>query len=189
MLPADGPGAEGFSNLALLALVTSVPALLSYLLSLTWLITAALAVLTFFPLLASFWYLSSCLTPRKNEKVKLPGRPIEFYLNFLKASDRHKYKGRNKIPIDTFQTLYFNGDVEFKGDCLEVLEYRHDWASFHFTLNIFKFFLFSFIPEVILHTRSQGKFSLHSYTPRETQANKATFNRRRASSQPLRPRR
>ncbi|PMD37842.1 cyclopropane-fatty-acyl-phospholipid synthase [Hyaloscypha variabilis F] len=166
ILPADGPGAEGFSNLALLALFISVPALLSYLLSLTWLITAALAVLTFFPLLASFWYLSSCLTPRKNEKVKLPGRPIESYLNFLKASDRHKYKGMNKIPIDTFQTLYFNGDVEFKGDCLEVLEYRHDWASFHFTLNIFKFFLFSFIPEVILHTRSQDEEQVRNHYDR-----------------------
>jgi hypothetical protein len=115
------------------------------------------AIITFFPLLASFWYLSSRITPRKNHKVKLPGRPIESYLDFLKKSDIEKYKGRKKIPIDTFQTLYFNGDVEFKGDCLEVLEYRHDWASFHFTLNIFKFVLFNFVPEVILHTRSQGK--------------------------------
>jgi sphingolipid C9-methyltransferase len=162
VLPADGPGAEGFSNLALLTLLTSGPCLLSWLLSLSWLLTILIALLTFFPVLASFWYLSSRLTPRRNEKVKLPDRPIESYLNFLKNSDRQKYRGRNKIPIDTFQTLYFNGDVEFKGDCLEVLEYRHDWASFHFTFNIFKFFLFSFVPEVILHTRSQGKISFSS---------------------------
>ncbi|KAE9368159.1 S-adenosyl-L-methionine-dependent methyltransferase [Stipitochalara longipes BDJ] len=166
ILPADGPGAEGFSNLALLTLVTTVPVFLSYLLCLTWVVTALLTLLTFFPLLASFWYLSSRLTPRKNEKVKLPSRPIESYLNFLKDSDKHKYKGRNKIPIDIFQTLYFNGDVEFKGDCLEVLEYRHDWASFHFTLNIFKFFLFSFIPEVILHTRSQDEEQVRNHYDR-----------------------
>ena len=66
--------------------------------------------------------------------------------------------------MDTFQTLYFNGDVELKADCLEVLEYRHDWASFHFTLDIFKFFLFSFIPEMILHTRSQGSSFLFRLT-------------------------
>jgi sphingolipid C9-methyltransferase len=143
--------------MALLALLISVPSLLSWFLDASCLLTGLIAILTSFPILASFWYLSSSLTPRKNEKVKLPGRPVEFYLDFLKKSDNLKYRGTNKIPIDTFQMLYFNGDVEFKGDCLEVLEYRHDWASFHFTLNIFKFFLFSFVPEVILHTRSQGK--------------------------------
>jgi len=157
VLPADGPGAEGFSNLGLLAILTSVPCLLSWSLNLSWLLTGLTAFLTFFPLLTSFWYFSSCLTPRKNEKVKLPGRPIEFYLTFLKKADEIMYRGKNKIPIDTFQTMYFNGDVKFKGDCLEVLEYRHDWANFHFTLNIFKYFLLSFIPELILHTRSQGK--------------------------------
>lgn len=114
--------------------------------------------MTFFPLLSGFWYISSSLTPRVNEKVKLPGRPVEFYLDFLKESDRSKYHGANKIPIDTLQEIYFNGDVEFKGDCLEVLEYRHDWANFHFTIKLFKYFLLSFIPEMITHSRSQGMF-------------------------------
>jgi hypothetical protein len=157
VLPADGPGGEGFSNISLFALLISVPCLLSWLLKSSWLLTGLVIILTSFPLLASFWYLSSRLTSRKNEKVKLPGRPVEFYLNFLKKDDSMKYRGKNKIPIDTFQTLYFNGDVEFKGDCLEVLEYRHDWATFYFTLNILKFFLLQFVPEMILHTRSQGK--------------------------------
>ncbi|PMD14942.1 cyclopropane-fatty-acyl-phospholipid synthase [Hyaloscypha hepaticicola] len=166
VLPADGPGAEGFSNLALLTLLFSVPCLFSWLLRLNWLFTALIAALTTFPLLATFWYLSSRLTPRKNEKVILPGRPVESYLNFLKKSDKEKYKGRNKIPIDTFQTLFFNGNVDFKGDCLEILEYRHDWASFHFTLNIFKFFLFRFIPETILHTRSQDEEQVRNHYDR-----------------------
>jgi hypothetical protein len=159
ILPADGPGGEGFSNMSLIALLISVPCLLSWLLKSSWLLTGLIIVLTSFPLLASFWYFASRLTSRKNDKVKLPSRPVEFYLNFLKKADSMKYRGKNKIPIDTFQTLYFNGDVEFKGDCLEVLEYRHDWATFYFTLNIFKFFLLQFVPEMILHTRSQGKSS------------------------------
>jgi hypothetical protein len=157
ILPADGPGGEGFSNLALFTILISVPCLFSWLLNVSWLLTGLIAIWTSFPLLASFWYFASRHTSRKNEKVKLPGRPVEFYLTFLKKADSLKYRGNTKIPIDTFQTMYFNGDLEFKGDCLEVLEYRHDWASFHFTLNIFKFFLFSFVPEMILHTRSQGK--------------------------------
>lgn len=52
--------------------------------------------------------------------------------------------------------MYFDGEVDFNGDALEVLEYRHDWASFRFTLSLFKYVLFSFAPEVIMHTRSQG---------------------------------
>ena len=59
--------------------------------------------------------------------------------------------------METFQEMYFRGDVEFNGDALEVLEWRHDWANFRFTLSLFRFFLFSFVPEVIMHTRSQGK--------------------------------
>ena len=59
--------------------------------------------------------------------------------------------------METFHEMYFDGLVDFKGDALENLEYRHDWASFRFTLGLCKFFLFQMIPEVILHSRSQGK--------------------------------
>jgi cyclopropane fatty-acyl-phospholipid synthase-like methyltransferase len=58
--------------------------------------------------------------------------------------------------METFQEMYFDGDVDFNGDCLEVLEYRHDWASFRFTISLIKFFVLQFIPEMIMHTRSQG---------------------------------
>lgn len=83
---------------------------------------------------------------------------MEHYLTFKKEADKLKYRGKNKIPLETFQEMYFAGDVEFNGDCLEVLEYRHDWASFRFTISLFKFFLTGMMPEVIMHTRSQGKF-------------------------------
>ena len=59
--------------------------------------------------------------------------------------------------METFHEMYFDGKVDFKGDCLETMEYRHDWANFRFTLSLFKFFLFGMIPEVIMHSRSQGK--------------------------------
>lgn len=143
-------------------LLIGVPIFLSQIIGGGWIIAVALAILTSFPLLAGFWYLSSILTTRKNEKVKLPGRPIEYYLTFSKKSDSVRYHGR-KIPIDTFQEMYFDGDVEFNGDCLEVLEYRHDWANFRFTLRLFKYFLLGFVPEMIRHSRSQGnELSSHS---------------------------
>ena len=102
------------------------------------------------------WYIASTFSPRKNEKAKYPGRPIEHYLHFHREEDREKYRGRSKIPLETFHEKYFEGDVDFKGDALEVMEYRHDWASFRFTLSLFRFFFTGMMPEVIMHTRSQG---------------------------------
>lgn len=69
--------------------------------------------------------------------------------------------------METFHEMYFDGDVDFKGDALEIMEYRHDWANFRFTLNLYYFFLTGFLPEVIMHTRSQGMspWASYSYTP------------------------
>ena len=59
--------------------------------------------------------------------------------------------------METFYEKYFDGKVDFNGDCLEIMEYRHDWANFRFTLSLYKFFLLEMMPELILHSRSQGK--------------------------------
>jgi cyclopropane fatty-acyl-phospholipid synthase-like methyltransferase len=114
--------------------------------------------ITGIPILAAFWTLNSTFAPRRNEKAKYPGKPIENYLVFHKEEDREKYYGRNKIPMETFHEKYFDGEVDFKGDPLEVMEYRHDWASFRFTISLMWFFVTGMMPEVILHTRSQGMY-------------------------------
>ena len=79
--------------------------------------------------------------------------------------------------------MYFDGAVDFKGDTLEIMEYRHDWANFRFTLSLFRFFLTGMMPEVIMHTRSQGE-------PPSTYARNvaADDTRRGTSARPLRPR-
>lgn len=118
--------------------------------------TIFFALLTTIPLLAGFWLVVSSISPRKNEKVRYPGKPVEHYLSFKKPEDKAKYHGKNKIPMETFHEMYFDGDVDFNGDCLEVMEYRHDWASFRFTIGLIKYFLLGMLPEVIMHTRSQG---------------------------------
>ena len=97
------------------------------------------------------------MSPRKNEKAQLPNQPIEHYLDFKTSELREKYSGRSKIPMETFHELYFAGQVDIKGDCLDVMELRHDWASFRFTLSLYWYFLTGMMPEVIMHTRSQGK--------------------------------
>ncbi|CRK11112.1 hypothetical protein BN1723_017206, partial [Verticillium longisporum] len=80
------------------------------------------ALFTTVPILTGYWYVASRIGPRKNEKARLPGRPVEHYITFKKDEDKLKYRGKNKIPMETFQEKYFDGDVEFNGDALEVLD-------------------------------------------------------------------
>jgi hypothetical protein len=156
-LPAEGPSNDHFSNLLLVSLLTIVPWWFSSKLGgglKTWIF---FALLTAIPILMAFWTLASSLSPRKNDNAKLPGKPIENYLTFKTEELREKYSGRSKIPMETFHELYFKGLVDFNGDALNTMEYRHDWANFRFTLSLFWFFLTGMLPEAIMHTKSQGK--------------------------------
>ena len=119
-----------------------------------------LVLLTALPILIIFWSLASRISPRRNEKVHYPGKPVESYLSFRDEKAKALYRGRNKIPMETFHEMYFAGAVDFNGDPLDVMEYRHDWANFRFTASLFWFFLTGMLPEVIMHTRSQGESSV-----------------------------
>jgi hypothetical protein len=65
--------------------------------------TIFLALFTSLPLLGGYWILASSMSPRKNEKARYPGRPVEHYLTFKNPADKAKYSGRNKIPMETFK--------------------------------------------------------------------------------------
>lgn len=116
-----------------------------------------LGLVTLFPILVVFWAWTSATSPRMNEKVKLPGRPVEHYLTFRNDADKKRWSGQNKIPIHSFGEMYINGQVDINGDCLDVLEYRHDWSNFKLTWDFFKFILFTFFPDVVFHTKSQDE--------------------------------
>ena len=147
--------------------------------------TVFFALITTIPLLSGFWLVVSSMSPRINEKARFPGRPVEHYLTFKKDEDKAKYRGKSKIPMETFHEMYFDGDVDFNGDGLEVLEYRHDWASFRFTIGLIKFFLTGMIPELIMHTRSQGMCLC--FIAIESVAHSFLVFRRGASPRSLRP--
>ncbi|KAK3400983.1 S-adenosyl-L-methionine-dependent methyltransferase [Sordaria brevicollis] len=165
-LPADGPGTESFSNLALFSILIGVPYYLSWKVGGGFKTTVFFALFTTLPLLAAFWISHSMFSPRKNEKAKFPGRPVEHYLTFKNPEDKLKYSGKNKIPMETFHEMYFNEEVDFNGDALEMMEYRHDWANFRFTYGLIKFFLTGMIPEVLMHTRSQDEEQVRDHYDR-----------------------
>ncbi|KEZ40130.1 Cyclopropane-fatty-acyl-phospholipid synthase [Scedosporium apiospermum] len=156
-LPADGPGNESFSNSFLLAFIVGIPTYLAWKIGGGLKTSIFFGLITFFPILVVYWYFASSYSPPLNDKVKLPGRPVEKYLSFKNESDRLRWSGRRKIPIQTFSNMYINGEVDFNGDCLDVLEYRHDWSNFSFTWDLFKYILFSFAADVISHSREQDE--------------------------------
>jgi len=154
-LPAEGPGAESWSNLVLVIFLVGVPYFLARLLGGGFKTTVFFIVVLFFPLLVVFWTYKSNFSPRVNENVRLPGRPIEHYVTFRDEADRAKYHGRTKVPIQTFSEMYLDGRADFNGDTLDVLEYRHDWSSFAFTKELFQFIIFTFFRDVMFHSREQ----------------------------------
>lgn len=170
-LPADGPGSKSFSNYALIGVLVVIPWFVARKLGFGFKTWVFLSALFFFPLLMAFWTIMSSFSPRINEKVKFPGKPISHYLEFHTDELKARYIDSNggqgtKIPMETFHELYFDGKVSFKGDCLDVLEYRHDWANFRFTLSLFRFFLLGMIPEVIMHSKSQDEEQVRDHYDR-----------------------
>ncbi|KAF1824248.1 S-adenosyl-L-methionine-dependent methyltransferase [Dissoconium aciculare CBS 342.82] len=165
-LPADGPASDTFNTLFLVTLLVIIPGYFAW----QWrggiFTFLFFAIFTTIPILIIFWSTASTMSPRLNEKARFPGAPIEHYLTFHKESDRRTYRGKNKIPMETFHEKYFAGDVDFNGDALEVMEYRHDWANFRFTLSLYWFFLTGMIPEVIMHTRSQDEEQVRDHYDR-----------------------
>ncbi|KAL2683351.1 Sphingolipid C9-methyltransferase 1 [[Neocosmospora] mangrovei] len=156
-LPADGPGYEQWSNVLLFGALVGIPTWLSWKVGGGLKTTIFFALFTSIPILIVIWTVMSKLSPRINDKVELPGRPVEFYLNFKSDLHRARWNGRHKIPMNTFFELYFSGQVDLNADALEVFEYRHEWATFNFTSETFRYLLFGFFPDVILHLRSQDE--------------------------------
>ncbi|KAK4943308.1 hypothetical protein LTR10_017151 [Elasticomyces elasticus] len=165
-LPADASGNDTFNNYVLFGLLFIIPAYLARQIHGGFYTTIFLATLTSIPILMVFWTVVSSISPRKNEKARYPGRLVEHYLHFHEEEDRARYHGKNRIPMETFHEMYFDGKVDFKGDCLDVMEYRHDWASFRFTLGLFHHFFTGFIPEAIMHTRSQDEEQVRDHYDR-----------------------
>ena len=165
-LPAEGSSSRSFDNRLLFFLLAVVPYYLKSKVGGGKWTFLFFATLTTIPILVSFWTVVSTIGNRINEKAKLPQRGVEYYLTFHDAADAETYKGNSKIPMETFHEMYFAGKVSFKGDALEALEFRHDWASFRFTLSLFKYFLLHMIPEVLVHSRSQDEEQVRDHYDR-----------------------
>ncbi len=114
---AEGNGS--FSNYVLASLVLGLPWLLKRVLPFVnrggfktyFFLTALLGI----PITIAYWTLMSMFGPRKNEKVVLPGKDIEEYINIKDPELRARYHGKEKIPMQTFHDAYFDGKIDFNG--------------------------------------------------------------------------
>jgi len=183
---AEGNGS--FSNYVLASFVLGIPWLLKRVLPLVnrggfktyFFLTAILGL----PVTIAYWTLMSMFGPRKNEKVVLPGKDIEEYITINDPELKARYRGKEKIPMQTFHDAYFDGKIDFNGvpflklfgtsltanhlvgDVLETLEARHDWAKMVFTPELFKYVLTQMLPEVIVHSEGQDEEQVRGHYDR-----------------------
>ncbi|CAG7851807.1 Sphingolipid C9-methyltransferase 2 {ECO:0000303/PubMed:19028992} Short=C-9-MT2 {ECO:0000303/PubMed:19028992}; {ECO:0000269/PubMed:19028992} [Serendipita indica DSM 11827] len=163
-------GSSSFSNYHLAALVLGVPWVLKRILPIVsrggfytyW----SLVLITGVPVTIAYWMLMSRIGARVNERVPLPGKDIEEYIDIKDVELKKDYHGKNKIPMQVFHDAYFDGKIDFKGDVLEIMEQRHDWASFQMTPELFKYVLFNLIPEVIVHSQNQDEEQVRDHYDR-----------------------
>ncbi|KZL86763.1 cyclopropane-fatty-acyl-phospholipid synthase [Colletotrichum incanum] len=101
-----------------------------------------------------------------NERVKCPGLPVKHCLTSHKKEDRAKYRSRNKIPAEIFMRKYFDGDADFNGGVLDVLEYHHDRASFRFTSELLRYIFVDVASDVPFHSRSQDEDQVQDHYDR-----------------------
>ncbi|GJN90596.1 hypothetical protein Rhopal_003608-T1 [Rhodotorula paludigena] len=153
----EGNGA--FSNYQLAALVLFVPYFLSRFVPFVSFKTAYffLLVVTGVPTTIAYWLLMSRANVRLRDNGIFPGKNLEDYITINDPELREKYNGQKKIPMQVFHDAYFDGKIDIKGDMLELLEWRHDWASFVMTIELMKYVLTRLIPDVIFHSAGQDE--------------------------------
>ncbi|TPX42005.1 hypothetical protein SeMB42_g05310 [Synchytrium endobioticum] len=164
--PVEGAGSQHFSSYGLLGAVLGVPAILVYLLHLPWSWFIFLAVLTALPIFAGYNIIYAQLGDPIRPQTGLPGKPIEEYLDIKDSDLAATYTGRVKIPMETFFESYFDQKINIRGDMLDLLEVRHDWAAFQFQWGQVKFFLTQWIPETLWHSRKQDENQVRDHYDR-----------------------
>ncbi|KNE67694.1 hypothetical protein AMAG_12428 [Allomyces macrogynus ATCC 38327] len=160
-LPYHGAGSTQFPDKTMWAAIFGVPAVPVVALgaSYVWYLPSLLVL--GLPTFAVFIYLSSRLLSPPAQLTKTPGKPLEHYLKFRDADWQKRFGGRapgsTKVPMEELFEAYFDEKVDLKGDVLDVLEQRYDYAQFQFSLGQFLFFLTQWVPETIWHSRTQDQ--------------------------------
>ncbi|KAI9220611.1 S-adenosyl-L-methionine-dependent methyltransferase [Blastocladiella britannica] len=160
-LPYHGAGFAQFPFVTLWAIVAVAPIVpvlaLGYPVYPYYFVSLLIFALPVFSL--TVFNFSATLRPPTQPDIPLPNKPVSEYMEIKDAALKAQYGDGtgNKIPMEVFFEAYVAGKIDIKGDVLEVLEQRHDFASFRFTWGQFKFFITQWIPETLWHSRAQDE--------------------------------
>jgi cyclopropane fatty-acyl-phospholipid synthase-like methyltransferase len=81
---------------------------------------------------------------------------ITDYVTFNDSALAKKYT-KKKIPMAKLYEAYFDGDVDIEGDIYDFLDNRDKFVKYSLTLGHFKWAVTNFLPEVLIHSRSQDQ--------------------------------
>jgi cyclopropane fatty-acyl-phospholipid synthase-like methyltransferase len=81
---------------------------------------------------------------------------ITDYVTFNDPALAKKYT-KKKIPMAKLYEAYFDGDVDIEGDIYDLLDNRDKFVKYSLTLGHFKWAVTNFLPEVLIHSRSQDQ--------------------------------
>jgi len=118
--PVEVAGFETFNNLHLASVILGAPFILVSILKLPFWSYPVLTILLALPIFAAYFTYGSQFALPLNNRVQTPGKKVEYYITIVDPAFQ-KYKGKNRIPMETFFEAYFDGKVTFLSFCLSQL--------------------------------------------------------------------
>ncbi|KAF9408235.1 hypothetical protein BGZ76_005907, partial [Entomortierella beljakovae] len=106
--PVEVAGNESFNNLHLASVILGVPMIIVSVLKLPLWSFFALTIILALPIFAAYFVYGSQFALPLNNRVQSAGKPVEEYLTIIDPAFQ-KYKGKKKIPMETFFEAYFDG--------------------------------------------------------------------------------
>ncbi|KAJ3077361.1 hypothetical protein HDU98_000011 [Podochytrium sp. JEL0797] len=164
--PVEGAGSLSFSNTQLIAVVLSVPLLVTLALGVSLLWLPVVFIVAALPTFAIYnMYVATVAAPVRAQKG-LPGKTMSHYITVKDQQLKDKFKA--KIPMETFFEAYFDEKIDLaEGQTMmSLLEHRYEWASFSFTFGNVKFFLTQWIPETLWHSKKQDEDQVREHYDR-----------------------
>ena len=135
----------------ILFLLSSV---LQYYLNLPFYFFPVILIILFVPVFVSylgFYNFLYCIRNGRSHTSK-----IDEYVEFLDQDVENKFKGKF-IPIRDLYELYADKKINFRGDVLACLEQRNEYVSYKLQWWHLEFFLKKFLPELLIHSKSQDR--------------------------------
>ena len=135
----------------LLGSQVAVPAFVQWFLGFPWWFFPFTFALLFLPVFAVFMFVFNQICLGDTLTCN-----IERFIEFRDESLAEKYRNR-KIPMRELYEAYADGKLDFKMDILEAFEHREQFTSFELQFYHIKFFVCTFLPELIWHSKAQDR--------------------------------